>query len=66
METSNINISALRSDLIDYIGSASSFMPYALIDVTVLETASDEEVIRCALRFGFNLDNYTNSNTRGR
>ena len=58
MDTSNIDISLLRRDLIDYIGSASSFMPYALIDVTELETASDEEIVGKALSFGFNLNNW--------
>ena len=53
-----INIEKLRSDLIDYYGTAMSFFPMAIIDLNEVYSASDEKIIEIALKNGFNIDNY--------
>lgn len=53
-----IDIDKLRDDLIDYFGSASTIYPITIIDVTKVESASDEEVVKIALENGFDLRDY--------
>ncbi len=54
----NIDIERLRSDLIDYFGSATPMFGVAIIDVVKVQNASDEEIVRIAIENGFNLSNY--------
>ena len=54
----NIDIDRLREDLIDYFGSAMSFYGAAVMDLTRVEMASDEEIIRIAIQNGFDLSDY--------
>ena len=54
-----VDIESLRNDLIDYYGSAMFIVsPVALIDLTNVEHASDEELIRMAIANRFDILNY--------
>lgn len=54
-----INIEKLRSDLMDYYGTAaSSGFSVAMMDVFKVEDASKEELIKLAKRAGLNLREY--------
>lgn len=56
----DIDIELLRQDLIDYFTSAMFMVsPVALVDLTEVENASDDEIIKIALDNGFDLKNYT-------
>lgn len=55
----NIDIEKLRSDLIDYFGSAIPFIPVAMGDLIEVENASEDSLIQIAINNGFDLDNYT-------
>lgn len=56
----DIDIDLLRQDLIDYFTSAMFMVsPVALVDLTEVENASDDEIIKIALDNGFDLKNYT-------
>ena len=57
----NINFEKLRSDLIDYLGTAY-YAGYgvAIIELSEVETASCEKLIELAKKYGFNLANYQN------
>ena len=55
----NIDIEKLRKDLIDYFGTAmASGFGMAVMDLTRVERASDEELINIALDCGFDLNDY--------
>lgn len=55
----DIDVDKLRQDLIDYFTSAMFMVsPVALVDLTEVENASDEKVIKIALDNGFDLRNY--------
>lgn len=57
-----MNYKQLRSDLIDYFGTAmSSGFPMAVIELSDVERASDAELIRIARRAGFDLREYENT-----
>ncbi len=53
-----IDIDSLRSDLINYFGSAMSFNKVAMMDLIKVENCSDKEVVRIALQNGFDLSDY--------
>lgn len=53
-----IDVDSLRSDLIDYFGTAREYNPAATIDLINAEHASDEEIVRIAINNGFNLYDY--------
>ena len=55
-----IDIEKLRSDLLDYYGSAmNSDFPMAVIDVSDVENASPYKLIQIANSAGFNLGDYS-------
>ena len=55
----NIDFEKLRSDLINYFGTAMmSGFGLAVMDLTRVERATDEELIEIALECGFDLNNY--------
>ena len=55
----NIDIKKLREDLINYFGTAmASGFGMAVMDLSRVERASDEELIRIALDCGFDLNDY--------
>ncbi len=53
-----IDIERLRQDLINYFGSAMMFQPLAIDDLTKVENASPEELVRIAIANGFDLEDY--------
>ena len=53
-----MNIEYLRKDLINYFGTAMSFMPMAMMEIEKIENADEEELIKIAKETGFNLSNY--------
>lgn len=53
-----MNYEKLREDLIDYFGSASSFMPLSLMEVVRIESADSEEIVKIAQNNGIDLNKY--------
>lgn len=53
-----IDYEKLRKDLIDYFGTAMSFSPMAIMDLSRVESASDDELVEIAKRNGFDLTKY--------
>ena len=65
IDLDDIDIERLRSDLSDYFTSAMfNASPLALIDLTRVENASDEELIRIAIANNFNILDYVNEYER--
>lgn len=55
----NIDFDKLRQDLIDYFGTAMTVgFGAAIIDISKVENASNEELINIAKQNGFNINNY--------
>lgn len=55
----NIDFERLRQDLIDYFGTAMTVgFGAAIIDISKIENASNEELINIAKQNGFNINNY--------
>lgn len=53
-----IDVDRLREYLTNYYGSAMSYYPVAVMDLTKIESASDEELINIALQNNVNLSNF--------
>ena len=53
-----IDYEKLRKDLIDYFGTAMSFSPMAIMDLSRVESASDDELVEIAKINGFDLTKY--------
>lgn len=54
-----IDYEKLRSDLMDYFGSAMfSGLPMAIVDLSDIEIASNDELIQIAQKNGFDLSEY--------
>lgn len=53
-----IDIEKLRSDLMDYFGTAMGFFPVATMDLVKVQNASPEELINISLRNNFDLSKY--------
>ena len=61
----NIDIEKLRKDLIDHFTAAMFIVsPVAMMDLTKVENATDEELIEIAISNKFNLEKYTKTNKR--
>lgn len=57
-----IDFERLREDLVDYFGTAMfAGFPAAVVDVTQVEMATNEQLIQIAQANGFDLNNYTKS-----
>lgn len=55
----NYDFERLRDDLMDYFGTATfSGFPMAMVDLSDVEYASENELISIAMQNGFNLNNY--------
>ncbi len=54
----------LRCDLIDYFGSAMSYNPMAVIELSNVENASNSKLEEIAIRNGFDLSDYQNTKIR--
>lgn len=58
----NIDYDKLRKDLIDYFGTAMSFNPIALMELSEVEHCSNQKLIEIARKNGFNLPKYIEKN----
>lgn len=58
MSIMEIDFDKLREDLIDYFGSAMGMFPMAVMDVSKVERASKQELIKIAQQNGFDLRKY--------
>ena len=57
--TTEINFDDLRSDLLDYLGTAAfSVAPLAMADVARVENADEDELIEIAWECGLDLRKY--------
>jgi len=54
----------LRNDLINYFGTAMSYNPMAVIELSNVESASNSKLEEIAIRNGFDLSDYQNTKTR--
>ena len=55
----NYYVERLRRDLIDYYGAAmNNGLPMAVIELSKIENATDEEIIEIAREIGINLNRY--------
>ena len=54
----DIDFDKLREDLIDYFGSAMGMFPMVVMDVSKVERASKQELIKIAQQNGFDLRKY--------
>ena len=59
-----IDYEKLRSNLIDYYGSAMSYNPMAVIELCNVETASNDRLVEIALKNNFNLCDYEKEKTK--
>ena len=67
MNIGNIDYEKLRSDLMDYFGSAMFVgLPMAIVDLSDVEIASEDELIEIAKKNNFDLTEYqiTGNNDR--
>jgi len=58
-----IDIERLREDLINYYGTAISYNPQAVIDLSIVENASYQQLINIALSLNIDLSNYEINNS---
>lgn len=54
----NIDYEKLRRDLINYFGTAMSYNPMAVVELSNVENASNSKLVEIALKNGFDLDEY--------
>lgn len=59
----DIDYNKLRSDLIDYFGTAMSFNPMAVVNLSEVEYASEQKLIEIALKNNFDITNYVKNKT---
>lgn len=55
---SEIDFNLLRRDLIDYFGTAASYYPQALLEVSKIKSATNQELIKIAIANNFDLEDY--------
>lgn len=58
----DINFEALREDLINYFGTASSFYPVAFMDVISVQNATDLELLEIINRTNLDINDYLTNN----
>ncbi len=58
----NMDYESLREDLKDYFGTAIAFNQMAIIDLMMIESASNDKLVEIAIQNGFDLDNYEEQN----
>lgn len=65
--TKEIDIERLRKDLIDYFGTAMyNSSPLAIIELSKIEKANDNELIQIAIKNNIDLFEYTYNNSKYR
>ena len=60
----NIDYEKLRNDLIDYFGTAMSYNPMAVIELSNVQNTSNYNLIQIALKNGFDLSEYEQKTKR--
>ena len=60
----DIDYEKLRSDLIDYYGTAIAYNPMAVIELSDVENASIDKLVQMAMQNGFDLIDYEKSKRR--
>ena len=60
----DIDYEKLRSDLIDYYGTAIAYNPMAVIELSDVENASTDKLVQIAMQNGFDLSDYEKSKRR--
>ena len=60
----NMDYESLREDLKNYFGTAIAFNQMAIIDLMMVESASNDKLVYIAIQNGFDLDNYKNQKYR--
>ena len=60
----NNNNEKIRKQVIDYYGTAMSFMPMAVIELSEVERASNQKLIELALKNNFDLSDYETQKIR--
>ncbi len=53
-----IDVERLRYDLLEYFGTAMNIFPQAVIDLSIIENASVEQLINIARSNNIDLSNY--------
>ena len=48
----------LRDELKDYFGTAMAFNPMAVVELSIIESASNEKLTEIATQNGFDLNDY--------
>ena len=56
-----IDYEKLRKDLMNYFGTAMNFNHMAIMDLSRVESASDDELVEIAKRNNFDLNKYIKS-----
>lgn len=54
----NIDYDRLKNDLIDYFGTAMSFNPIAIMNLSEVKKATNEKLVQIAIKNGFDLNDY--------
>lgn len=62
----DIDIERLRSDLMDMYGAAVPFIPAMMMEVIDIESSSDEEIIKEAIKNKIDLSKYDINKTKKR
>lgn len=53
-----IDYEKLKIDLIDYYGTAMSYNPMAVIELSKIDNASNSNLVQIAIKNGFNIYDY--------
>ena len=59
-----IDYERLRNDLISYYGTAMSYNPMAVIELSKIENASNSNLVQIAIKNGFNIYDYEKGKTK--
>ena len=54
----------LREDLKDYFGTAMKYNPMAVIELSEVESATNQKLLEIACKNGFDLSDYENNKVR--
>ena len=60
----NIDYEELRQDLINYFGTAMSYNPMAVVELSNVQNISNDKLIQIALKNGFDLSEYEQKTKR--
>jgi len=60
----NIDYERLRSDLIDYYGTAMIYNPMAVVELSDVQNSSNDRLVQIAIQNGFDLSDYEEQKKR--